>query len=169
MKKSPSAGSRGQHAERATYLSFLPLAAITEAALAAVYMLSGFADGISMISPFYRSLIRVLYFQIAALLSAEILPQILTSRPKIWERIRLALIAAGILIMVVAPTLTLILARSRAAPHMFAHDGLIQSEAAVSFLLEGENPCAVDYVQTPMVQWPYDAGGRRNPALHHYP
>lgn len=83
---------------------------------------------------------------------------------------KLVVIFAAIGIIVVLPTILAILARSMTAPHRFAHDGLIQTEIAATYALEGKNPYAEDYVSTAMSKKPFLIGTLDvNPALFHYP
>lgn len=59
-----------------------------------------------------------------------------------------------------------ILARQAAGPETNAHDGVVQVEAAIQFLLAGQNPYAVNYDKTALANWnwghPYP-----NPALYY--
>jgi hypothetical protein len=51
---------------------------------------------------------------------------------------------------------------------IYAHDGLIQTEAAIDLLGTGKNPYTASYHDTPMVDWPFREGDLRvNPALEH--
>ena len=78
---------------------------------------------------------------------------------------RLTLVLLVIFLVVVGPTLLQIYLRHTTAPYAHIHDGAIQIEEAVKFLLAGTNPYGADYASTPMalwVGWPEE-----NPALHH--
>jgi len=59
-----------------------------------------------------------------------------------------------IFIAVVLPTLREIADRHASQPYMYAHDGLIQTEEAIKFLLVGKNPYTEEYINTPMAEWP---------------
>ncbi len=79
----------------------------------------------------------------------------------------LVVIAIGLI--VVTPLLMNILLRQQSAPYLHAHDGLLQTEAAVQFVLAGKNPYVETYYQTPMALAPFDVKGISvNPALEHF-
>jgi hypothetical protein len=79
------------------------------------------------------------------------------------------LIAVTIGLLVIAPLIMIILVRHQTADYLHAHDGLIQTEAAVRFVLAGKNPYVENYYNTPMAQAPFKLGGLSvNPALEHY-
>lgn len=80
-----------------------------------------------------------------------------------------SLATVALLILVVIPTLIAVIGRQLTTPHVFAHDGLIQSEAATDYFLQGKNPYVEDYVDTPMADWPYREGDlTENPTLYNY-
>lgn len=82
-------------------------------------------------------------------------------------RARLALIWAIVLLTVVASSLKLTLLRHQSGPASYSHDGgVIQTEAAVDYLLQGRNPYVEDYVDTPMAEWGIN---EFRTALYHYP
>jgi len=84
--------------------------------------------------------------------------------------VKWTIIVTTITIIVVAPTVLAIWWRALTYPHLFVHDGLIQSEAATDFVLAAKNPYIENYLNTPMLLWPFDEGGlKENPALHSYP
>ena len=65
------------------------------------------------------------------------------------------------------PTLKLILLRQQSGPASYTHDGgVIQTEATIEFLLQGQNPYREDYTETPMAEWGFD---EYRTALYHYP
>jgi hypothetical protein len=79
----------------------------------------------------------------------------------------LVVIAIGVIAL--APLLMNILVRQQSAPYLHAHDGMIQTEAAVQFVLSGKNPYAETYYQTPLALAPFDVKGISvNPALEHF-
>jgi hypothetical protein len=79
------------------------------------------------------------------------------------------LIAVALAVIVILPTLQAVLLRHQTQPYQYVHDGLIQSEAATSLVLQGRNPYSETYYETPMAQWGFRAGGSTsNPALEHY-
>ena len=81
--------------------------------------------------------------------------------------VKLCLIWAIVLLTVFAPSLKLVLLRQGSGPASYSHDGgVIQTEAAVDFLLRGRNPYVEDYTGTPMAEWGIN---EFRTALYHYP
>ncbi len=78
---------------------------------------------------------------------------------------RYALVTLTVFLVVVAPALVEILQRHATAPYEHIHDGAIQTEEAVKFLLAGQNPYGADYARTPMGQWHFS--GATSLALQH--
>ena len=65
-----------------------------------------------------------------------------------WKSI---LLGAILVTAVLLPTLKLVLLRNDNGPASYTHDGgVIQTEATIRYLLEGKNPYAEDYVNTPV-------------------
>lgn len=60
-----------------------------------------------------------------------------------------------------------ILVRHQTAPIYQIHDIILQQEAAIRFLVEGKNPYAVSYFNTPLEGWHY-SDSEVNPALFHF-
>lgn len=86
------------------------------------------------------------------------------------QAIRTILILLVIFVVTFIPIGLAMWMRATTEPYRFVHDGLIQSEAAVSFLLEGKNPYIADYRETPLAEWPYAEGDLTvHPAFSHYP
>jgi hypothetical protein len=82
-----------------------------------------------------------------------------------WRR---GLIVIALAALALAPMLLAMYLRHSTAPHAFAHDGLVQVEAAIQFLLIGKNPYREDYFATPLAQWWVPMPGEPvNPALYH--
>jgi hypothetical protein len=82
-------------------------------------------------------------------------------------RLKLALIWAIVVLTVFASAGKLILLRRGSGPASYAHDGgVIQTEAAVAFLLQGRNPYVEDYLDTPMAEWGIS---EFRTALYHFP
>ncbi len=80
------------------------------------------------------------------------------------------LIALWIVVIafVIAPTIAAILYRHTTLPFLYIHDGAIQIEEAIKFMLAGKNPYVENYLATPMAQWPFHEPGLEiNPALYH--
>ena len=83
------------------------------------------------------------------------------------HRAKLALIWLIILLTVFLPSLKLTLLRQASGPASYCHDGgVIQTEAAIDYLLAGRNPYVEDYVNTPMAEWGIN---EFRTALYHYP
>lgn len=79
------------------------------------------------------------------------------------ETVRWALIGIAIGAFLVVPMISMMQVRWRFAP-WWAHDGLIQTEIAVDYLLAGRNPYAESYADTLMALVPDPRPGE-NPAL----
>ncbi len=81
-------------------------------------------------------------------------------QPRMRDRLlfsaRLLIVTFIVLIAAIVPTGSNILLRRIDGPGMDAHDGLIQTEVSIDFLLHGKNPYAENYLNTPM------ADSRRN-------
>lgn len=83
------------------------------------------------------------------------------------HRAKLTLIWLIILLTVFLPSLKLVLLRQASGPASYSHDGgVIQTEAAIDYLLAGRNPYVEDYVSTPMAEWGIN---EFRTALYHYP
>lgn len=84
---------------------------------------------------------------------------------------RFGIVTLMVMLLVVVPTWLEIQARYASAPYEHIHDGAIQTEQAIQFLLAGKNPYVEDYTQTPMAQWePYfGLEPASNPALFYLP
>ena len=83
------------------------------------------------------------------------------------NRLKWILLVGVLLTAVYLPTAKLILLRQQSGPASYTHDGgVIQTEAATRFFLEGRNPYAEDYTETPMAEWGFS---RYRTALYHYP
>jgi hypothetical protein len=90
-----------------------------------------------------------------------------TPSPRIL-RSKLVLGLLAISLVVVVPTISAMVLRHTTEPWMYIHDGSIQIEESIRFLLQGKNPYAEDYVDTPLSQWEYAFPPPEvNPALYH--
>lgn len=83
------------------------------------------------------------------------------SRDKLSDRGQRILFLAQLFIVlfvitmsVLLPTGLEVIQRFREGPASHAHDGLIQTEEATKYLLEGKNPYVENYVDTPMADFP---------------
>ncbi len=82
------------------------------------------------------------------------------------HRAKLALVFCMVFTTVVSLSTFSVLLRQVTGPASFSHDGgVIQTEEAVEYLLQGKNPYVEDYVDTPMAEWGLDY----RTALYHYP
>lgn len=87
-------------------------------------------------------------------------------QPRRAQRAKGLLVGAAVLLLVVWPTIRLMALRSVAGPASYTHDGgVIQTEVATTFFLQGRNPYLEDYTGTPMAEW----GIQYHTALYHYP
>lgn len=88
--------------------------------------------------------------------------------PRRWlYRAKWLLLILILLTTVLAPALQLILLRQGSGPASYSHDGgVIQTEATIQFLLQGQNPYVEDYTDTPMAEWGFS---EYRTALYHYP
>lgn len=68
--------------------------------------------------------------------------------------LRLVIVFFIVLMAALLPTGLNIMQRQAEGPATHAHDGLIQTEIAIEYLLNGRNPYTEDYVDTPMADFP---------------
>ncbi|MDH4208922.1 MAG: DUF2029 domain-containing protein [Anaerolineae bacterium] len=81
---------------------------------------------------------------------------------------KLAIVLMSVSLVVVLPMLSRMLLRRSTAPWLYVHDGAIQTEESIRFLLRGQNPYTEDYLETPLAEWDYSsAPSEVNPALYH--
>jgi len=81
-------------------------------------------------------------------------------------RAKLALIYVIVFLTIVVQAGLLITLRHFQGPASFTHDGgVIQTEEATRYLLQGKNPYTEDYFDTPMAEWGVDL----KTALYHFP
>ena len=78
-------------------------------------------------------------------------------------RARVAHLVTIVAVFVIAPTIASIVLRETGKPYTYIHDGALMIEEAARKLLNGMNPYAADYLDTPMFFWPMI----NNPALYH--
>ncbi len=83
-------------------------------------------------------------------------------------RLKLIVGLLAISLVVVLPTVSAMALRRATEPWLYVHDGSIQIEEAIRFLLEGKNPYTEDYWDTPLSEWEYAFPPPAvNPALYH--
>jgi hypothetical protein len=78
----------------------------------------------------------------------------LRARERLLFLTRLTIVFFIVLIAAVLPTSLKVIERRLEGPATHAHDGLIQTEIAIEYLLEGKNPYTEDYVETYMADFP---------------
>ena len=127
--------------------------------LGAIYLISGLPNVLVELFPPYRYMLGLLFLTLVLYPISAFLPRL--------ARLKIVLVLGAILLIAILPTCIFMKLRWETDPYRFAHDGLIQSEAATRFVLEGKNPYVENYRETPMALWPYADG--INPALDHYP
>ncbi|TKJ31120.1 MAG: hypothetical protein CEE40_02365 [Chloroflexi bacterium B3_Chlor] len=83
--------------------------------------------------------------------------------------LKLTLAMLAIFLVVVLPTISWMIMRQATTPWQYIHDGAIQIEESIKYLLQGKNPYTEDYLATPLAQWEYidEEGIEENPALYH--
>ncbi len=80
---------------------------------------------------------------------------------------RLTIVLSAVMMAVLLPSGLSIMQRLQDGPATHAHDGLIQTEEAVKFLLAGQNPYTEDYVNTPMADFPGQEPPLTDAPLYH--
>jgi hypothetical protein len=80
---------------------------------------------------------------------------------------RLLIVWFVVLVAAILPVGLGIVGRRVDGPATHAHDGLIQTEEAIKFLLSGRNPYTEDYTQTPMADFPGQEPPLTDAPLYH--
>jgi hypothetical protein len=81
----------------------------------------------------------------------------------------MTIIGVAISLFVLVPTVTFMIRRAQTTPSGFAQDSLLQVEAAARFVLAGQNPYVVDYLDTPVADWGRsESGSQTHPPLYHF-
>ena len=88
----------------------------------------------------------------------DLLPSVTIKEQRRIILAKFTIITVTITILVLAPSIIAISWRAQTSPHLFVHDGLIQSEAATDFVLAAKNPYVENYINTPMALWPFQEG-----------
>lgn len=118
------------------------------------------------------SLTRVLGFDpFASVLVLTLMAYVVADLWMIGSRqytIKLSSVWICVVGFVVVPAMAAIAYRHNDTPALYIHDGAIQIEEAIKFILGGKNPYVEDFAGTPLAQWPfYDPTVSANPALDH--
>ncbi len=115
--------------------------------------------------PVSMMLIVTAFGLLALYLVADILSN--EQRPQNTHRLKLILLYGIIALLVFGKTILLINLRHIQGPVSYSHDGgVIQTEVTIDYFLQGLNPYAEDYVDTPMAEWGFS---EYRTALYHYP
>ena len=93
--------------------------------------------------------------------------EVKSCRQRLLFLIRLTIVFFVIAAATILPTGLNILLRHEDGPETFAHDGLIQTEIAITYLLEGKNPYSEDYTDTPMAAFPGNEPPFTDAPLYH--
>lgn len=80
---------------------------------------------------------------------------------------RLAIVLLAVMMATLLPSGLNMMQRLQEGPATHAHDGLIQTEEAIKFLLAGRNPYTEDYVNTPMADFPGQEPPLTDAPLYH--
>ena len=134
--------------------------------LSAIFLVSGIPSVLVRLSPSYRYMIGAL-LAVMIMYPASSFPTIHEPFKRRMEWLKVVLVSMAICIVVILPTFIFIDSRLESASHLFVHDGLVQSEIATQYVLEGKNPYRENYLNTPLALFPNKDG--YNPALEHYP
>jgi hypothetical protein len=90
------------------------------------------------------------------------------TRPRARHWVKIGVLSSLVGLVTILPLVATTILRAQTEPHRYTHDGLIQVEAAMEFLVQGKNPYAVSYRNTAMADWPFEVPGvPENPALEH--
>jgi hypothetical protein len=82
--------------------------------------------------------------------------------------LKLLLVTLIISLVVVLPMTAWMMLRATTASWQYIHDGAIQIEESVKYLLQLKNPYSEDYHETPLAEWKYaPEGEEEDPALYH--
>jgi hypothetical protein len=82
--------------------------------------------------------------------------------------LKLLLVMLTISLVVVLPMMSGMIMRQATTPGQYIHDGAIQTEESIKYLLEGKNPYTEEYLGTPLAEWEFALPElEENPALYH--
>ena len=126
------------------------------------------AHSIVKLAPFYQYFLYLLAAGIVVYMGTNWMLIYSPDSRSLWW-LKYGIILLIILITIIVPAIFFILIRHQNESYFYSNDGLVQSELAVRFVLNGENPYTADYSKTPMALWPFRIGNiTENPALTHY-
>src|SRR3989344_6720561 len=98
---------------------------------------------------------------------AYIFLDILSLKEKIYELCKMTTLWMLIALTIGSAFVSAMIVRHQTYPTYMIHDIIIQQELAIRFLLDGKNPYAVSYFDTPLEEWHY-SDKEVNPALYHF-
>jgi hypothetical protein len=143
--------------------------ALLFALLAAAYLPTRFIIVLPPIIPGDTGATALLILAVGVYWTLDVIGARSVRAQRIVTRGKWLLLILAITLIVIAPTIMIIFLRHQSAPYLYAHDGLLQTEAAVRFVLAGQNPYVENYTNTPMALAPFHLDGLTvNPALEHY-
>ncbi len=88
-------------------------------------------------------------------------------RKSLYEKAKTVLLWVIIVTVIGSAFSAAIVKRHRTAPIYNVHDIVLQQESAIRFFLDGKNPYATTYFNTPLADWHY-SDTEINPALYHF-
>lgn len=91
-------------------------------------------------------------------------------KKKFYSRLKIYLAVFLVFSILGLGMISTIIIRHRHGPQYQVHDIILQLESAINFFLQGKNPYAVDYFNTPVELFPYTEDGvlAINPGLYHF-
>jgi len=147
----------------------ISLDALLFALLTAAYLPMRFIIVLPPIIPGDTGATALLILAVGVYLALDVIGARSDRGRRIVTRGKWLLLVLAITLIVIAPTIMIIFLRHQSAPYLYAHDGLLQTESAVRFVLAGKNPYIETYYNTPMALAPFHLEGLTvNPALEHY-
>lgn len=147
----------------------MSLDALLFSVLVAAYLPIRFGNTMPQVVPDDARLTSLLVLAVGCYWLLDLLPDKSPALHRQTLISKAVIISLAIGLLVILPTIRAISLRHETQPYYYVHDGLIQSESAVQFVLSGKNPYVEDYRNTPLAQWGYHGGDSlANPALDHY-
>lgn len=137
--------------------------------LVAAYVPLRFIIPLPQLVPGQPALTAILLVGVGAYWLLDFVAAARVEAPRWLWRGKWLLVTAALVLIAIGPTLMIVFVRHQSAPYLWAHDGLIQNEIAVDYVLAGRNPYVEDYSDTIMALAPFKVSTLTdNPALHYY-
>lgn len=137
--------------------------------LVAAYVPLRFIIPLPQLVPGQPALTAILLIGVGAYWLLDFVAAARVEAPRWLWRGKWLLVTAALMLIAIGPTLMIVFVRHQSAPYLWAHDGLIQNEIAVDYVLAGRNPYVEDYSDTILALAPFKVGNLTdNPALQHY-